>query len=291
MCMLAILYRVTRNTPILVAADREESLARPSQYPKIQPGTPRVVCGIDRQPGGTWLGVNQYGLMVAVMNRRKAFPPLEPRSRGLLCRELLDLRNAREATERAVKELTGRYAGANYLCVDAKFGAVVYGGNRVDTVELTPGLHILGASNLDDPRDEAAGRRPPHADAVHVGLGRHVPGRGQPRLRPQGGRRRPSRGGAQQRRFRHRVVHAVVVVAEDPAIDLPIRPGTSEVPYDDLWRCCGKCSRPGDPAARPTPPRRTRRRSGVKKAKSKTASKPPASFDAHPHRMTHTRLV
>ncbi len=64
MCTLAILYRVARNTPILLAANREEYFSRPTQYPKIQPGVPRVVCGIDRQAGGTWLGVNQFGLLV-----------------------------------------------------------------------------------------------------------------------------------------------------------------------------------------------------------------------------------
>ena len=153
--MLAILYRVARNTPILVAANREEFFARPTQYPKIQPGSPRVVCGLDRQAGGTWLGVNQFGLMVAVTNRPKAMVPLETRSRGLLCRELLDVRTARDAVERAEKELsTGRYAGANYLCADGKFAAVVYGGNRVEVVELSPGLHTLSNGNLDDLHDE-----------------------------------------------------------------------------------------------------------------------------------------
>ena len=139
----------------MVAANREEYFARPTQYPKIQPGTPRVVCGTDRQAGGTWLGVNQYGLLVAVTNRPKAGLPLETRSRGLLCRDLLDVRTARDATERAEKELkTGRYAGANYLCADGKFAAVVYGGNRVEIVELGPGLHTLSNGNLNDMRDE-----------------------------------------------------------------------------------------------------------------------------------------
>ena len=96
MCTMAILYRVARGTPILVAANREERFDRPTQYPKIQSGSPRVVCGIDRRAGGTWLGVNQFGLFCAVTNRRKANVPAEPRSRGLLCRELLDLRTARK---------------------------------------------------------------------------------------------------------------------------------------------------------------------------------------------------
>ncbi len=68
--MLAILYRIAKNTPILLAANREEDITRPTQFPKIQSGTPRVVCGIDKQAGGTWLGVNQAGLLVTVTNRR-----------------------------------------------------------------------------------------------------------------------------------------------------------------------------------------------------------------------------
>jgi hypothetical protein len=155
MCILAILYKVARNTPILLAANREEQLSRPTQHPKIQSGMPRVICGIDRQAGGTWLGINQYGLVATVANRRKGILPAEPRSRGLLCRELLDLRTAREAADHAAQELaTGRYAGANYLCADSKFAAVVHGGNRVEVVELEPGLHVLSNGDVDDRRDE-----------------------------------------------------------------------------------------------------------------------------------------
>jgi hypothetical protein len=153
--MLAILYRVAKNTPILLAANREESVTRPTQFPKIQSGTPRVVCGTHKLASGTWLGVNQFGLLVTVTNRARTRPPLEPRSRGLLCRELLDCRTAREAAELACKELsTGRYAGANYLCADGKYAAVVYGGHRVEVVELQPGLHTLSSGNLNDARDE-----------------------------------------------------------------------------------------------------------------------------------------
>jgi hypothetical protein len=155
MCTLAILYRIVRGSPILVASNREERRDRPTQYPKIQSGTPRIVCGIDRKAGGTWLGVNQHGLFCTVLNRPKKRPPAEPRSRGLLCREMLDLRNAKEASEFAARELaTGKYAGANYVCADAKYAAVVYGGDEVKVVEITPGLHIITNGNMDDYRDE-----------------------------------------------------------------------------------------------------------------------------------------
>jgi uncharacterized protein with NRDE domain len=155
MCILAIQYRAARDAPVLIAHNREESFDRPSQGPRIQSGRPRVVCGIDRKCGGTWLGVNQFGLLVVAGNRSKVITPVEPRSRGLLCRELLNDSNAREAAEHAARELaTGHYAGVNYVCVDAKRGLVVYGGNTIETVELSRGLHLLTNGDLDDPADE-----------------------------------------------------------------------------------------------------------------------------------------
>jgi hypothetical protein len=38
--------------------------------------------------------------------------------------------------------------------VDAQTGAVVYGGDRVELVELTPGLHLLTNGHLNDYSDE-----------------------------------------------------------------------------------------------------------------------------------------
>jgi uncharacterized protein with NRDE domain len=155
MCILAIQYKSARDAPILVAENREELFERPSQAPRIQSGRPRVICGIDRKAGGTWLGVNQHGLFATVANRSKMDVPIEPRSRGLLCRELLNFDSATKAAEHAAKELaTNRYAGANYIVADSRRAAVVYGGDVVETVELTPGLHLISGGNLDDPRDE-----------------------------------------------------------------------------------------------------------------------------------------
>jgi Transport and Golgi organisation 2 len=154
MCILAIQYQSINNSPILMAANREEEYDRLSQPPKIQSGKPRVICGIDRKAGGTWFGVNQHGLVVTVANRSKVATPIDPRSRGLLCRELLESRTAREAVDYATKELArGAYCGANYLCVDGEYGAVVYGGDMIERVELTPGLHILSNGDLDDDSD------------------------------------------------------------------------------------------------------------------------------------------
>jgi uncharacterized protein with NRDE domain len=155
MCLLAIQYRLVPESPILVAANREEYFDRQSQPPSIQSGKPRVLCGIDQQAGGTWLGVNQHGLFVAACNRVRLMPPVAPRSRGTLCRELLRADSAREAVDMALEELaTGRYNGVNYVIADAESGWVVHGCDDAEVIQLADGLSIVSNGDVNDPRDE-----------------------------------------------------------------------------------------------------------------------------------------
>ncbi|MDR0391150.1 MAG: NRDE family protein [Planctomycetaceae bacterium] len=154
MGIIAIQYHTSKDSPLLVALNREERFSRPSTPPRIQSGRPRVVCGIDKKAGGTWAGVNQYGLFVAVVNCPKKSIPIEPVSRGILCKEVLNSQNAEEALEKALQEVsTDGYDGCNILCVDRFSGGAVYGGNEFMVERLTPGLHILSENKLNDYQD------------------------------------------------------------------------------------------------------------------------------------------
>ena len=64
------------------------------------PDRPQVRGGLDSLAGGTWLGVNDDGLVAAVLNRRGTLGP-EPgkRSRGELVLEALDHAEAYDAAE------------------------------------------------------------------------------------------------------------------------------------------------------------------------------------------------
>lgn len=146
------------GVPVAVAANREEFYARPWSPPSIQEGRPRVLCGIDETAGGTWLGVNEYGLFVAVTNRPLIDAPKSPRSRGLLCRELLECESAAAAEELAEAGLaSGQYAGANFLCADAASGWIVeYGDDGAETpraTKLDAGLHLLANGAANDSGD------------------------------------------------------------------------------------------------------------------------------------------
>src|SRR5262249_46117401 len=120
MCLLALFFRVADDSELVVAANREEFYARGGEPPSVLDGAIPAVAGVDPRAGGTWFGVNARGVVVAVTNRAKSEMPAEPRSRGLLARELLGCTSAAEATDRAARELgQPRYAGCNFLVADA----------------------------------------------------------------------------------------------------------------------------------------------------------------------------
>lgn len=151
MCLLALLHRSVEGVPILLAANREESYGRPATGPMLFDADPRIVCGIDRRAGGTWLGLNQYGVVVAVTNRARRKPVADRRSRGLLCFDLLRCSAASEAASAAVRQLeTGRYDGCNVLCVDGAIAHVVHAGDALERVVLAAGLHVMAAGDVDD---------------------------------------------------------------------------------------------------------------------------------------------
>jgi uncharacterized protein with NRDE domain len=155
MCLLAIQYKSVPEAPILVAANREEAYDRPSLVPSIQPGKPRVLSGVDSKAGGTWLGVNQNGLFVGAANRLKLIAPASPRSRGLLCRDLLRANSARHAVDMAMEELSAnKYEGVNFVIADYESGWCVHGGDDPSVVELEEGLNIVSNMDLNDVRDE-----------------------------------------------------------------------------------------------------------------------------------------
>ena len=155
MCLLAIQFKLVADSPILVACNRDEAYDREALGPQIQSGKPRVLCAIDKRSGGTWLGVNQNGLFVGACNRITYSSPLAPRSRGLLCRDLLRRNTARQAVDLAMNELgTNKYEGVNLIVADGDNGWIVHGGDNHQVVALREGLSIITNGDVNDPRDE-----------------------------------------------------------------------------------------------------------------------------------------
>ena len=155
MCLVAVLFRAVPGAPVLIAANREEEYARGGGPPVRWTEPNAVVAGTDPQAGGTWLGVNVRGVLIAVTNRPKQTPPPNARSRGLLVRDLLAAPTAVAAVEQATRELaTGRYAGCNVVCVDQERAAVIRAGEWLRVWLLPPGVHVLTNREMNDSSDE-----------------------------------------------------------------------------------------------------------------------------------------
>jgi uncharacterized protein with NRDE domain len=157
MCLLAILHRVCHDAPLVIGANREEFYARGGDPPRRLDDLD-AVAGVDPTHGGTWLGVNARGVLIAVTNRPKSIVPATPRSRGLLARELLRYNSAVEAASAAARDLDGGpYAGCNFFCADQEAATVIQAGDWLRVRPLPPGIHVLSNRDLNDPTDYRVG--------------------------------------------------------------------------------------------------------------------------------------
>ncbi len=154
MCTLVILHRPGHSWPLLLAANRDEMRDRPSAPPgRHWPDRPEVVAGLDRLGDGSWLGLNDQGLVAAVMNRTGTLGP-EPgkRSRGELVLEALDHAEADQAAQALADLNPGAYRPFNLVVADprAVFWVINRGDGQIQVLQVSPGLHMLTAGDLDD---------------------------------------------------------------------------------------------------------------------------------------------
>jgi len=140
---------------------------------------------VDREAGGTWIGVNGAGLVVAVTNRPQREAGATRRSRGLLAAEALraaSLDRLRDALETHLRGQRSPYNNFHLLAAD-RAGAIVvrYHDGWTELTDLEDGDHFLtNEDELDEPSVEALaapGAEGPAAEAARVAalLGLHDP--------------------------------------------------------------------------------------------------------------------
>lgn len=154
MCSVIILFRPAHDWPLIIAANRDEMVDRPWDPPgRHWPDRPYAVAGRDRLAGGSWMGVNDHGVVAAILNREGTLgPQAGKRSRGELVLEALDHNDAQVAVE-ALADLDGRaYRGFNMVVADncTAYWVRADGGPRIKIQPIPAGVHMLTAKDLDD---------------------------------------------------------------------------------------------------------------------------------------------
>jgi uncharacterized protein with NRDE domain len=177
MCSVIFLRRSDHDWPLILGANRDEMLSRPWKPPaRHWPDRPEIVAGLDELAGGSWLGLNDHGVVAGALNRPGSLGPAPGlRSRGELVLEALDHADAADAAA-ALGDLDGRaYRPFNLFVADNRDAFWLRNegkGGRVGVFPVPEGISMLTARDLSDtasprvrlylPRFEAA--PPPDPD-------------------------------------------------------------------------------------------------------------------------------
>ena len=159
MCTLIALLGTVPGYPLVVAMNRDEHYDRPAVPPGLRSGTPKIVMPRDERAEGTWIGVNEFGLLAAVSNRFAGLPDPRARSRGLLCLESLAHRDATSAAGFAVREGDNHaYNPFNLLLADPRrVTCTSREGGATFVRDGTEGVNVLTNAGLN--ADDARARR------------------------------------------------------------------------------------------------------------------------------------
>ncbi len=157
MCSVIILRRPGHPWPLLIAANRDEMRDRPWLVPAMHwPDRPDVIGGLDELAGGTWMALNEHGLMAALLNRMNTLGAQEgKRSRGELVLEALDHADASEAVQALIDLNTSAYRSFNMVVADNRdaFWVRSFGEGDVEVIPLPEGVSMITAFDLNDLSD------------------------------------------------------------------------------------------------------------------------------------------
>ena len=103
--------------------------------------------------GRTWLGINDHGVVAAILNRSGTLGPADgKRSRGELALDALDFADAREAAEAIGHLDAGAYRSFNLVIADNEDAFWIKGLGRGAPIKapLPTGVSVLTAHDLND---------------------------------------------------------------------------------------------------------------------------------------------
>jgi uncharacterized protein with NRDE domain len=150
-CLIVFAWRAHPDFPLVLGANRDEFLDRPTRHAAFWAERPDLLAGRDLEKGGTWLGITRSGRIAAVTNYRQGTAAKsDRRSRGwLVAAYLAGDRTPGEYLAGLTAERDA-YDGFSLLAGDGHelFGYSNRGG---DPQPLSSGIHGLSNALLDTP--------------------------------------------------------------------------------------------------------------------------------------------
>ncbi len=155
MCTVVILRRPGHDWPLILAANRDEMTDRAWRAPgRHWPDRAEIVAGQDTLAGGTWLGLNDWGVVAGVLNRPGSLGP-DPalRSRGELPLDALDHAEAAVAADAMAAIAPASYRSFNLVIADSAQAFWIRsegGGGTLGAGAIPEGVSMITAHDLND---------------------------------------------------------------------------------------------------------------------------------------------
>lgn len=150
MCLILFAWKMHKNFPLILAANRDEFYERPTAPAAFWEDDPGLLAGRDLREGGTWLGITRKGRLAALTNYRDPSTLKDGApSRGKLVSNFLRGRRAPAAYLHWLSTRAARYNGFGLLV--GNLDELCYFSNRGTQVPLLPGIHGISNHLLDTP--------------------------------------------------------------------------------------------------------------------------------------------
>jgi len=151
MCLLFFSYRKTPGYRLVIAANRDEFLKRPTARLGFIDQENQILAGLDLLGGGTWLGVNRDGKLAALTNYRKKDKITgDAPSRGNILTSYLSSKSGGVEFLKNLSEKALQYNGFSLILGDGD--DLFYFNNQQNRITLlSPGFYGLSNHFLDTP--------------------------------------------------------------------------------------------------------------------------------------------
>ena len=162
MCLIAFALNTSSRWPLVIAANRDEFLDRPT-VPLARWKTPAgqcIIAGRDLRAGGAWFGITPGGRIAFLTNVREADAVSAPRSRGELVTRWLESSGDADAFVMSLDADSDAFRGFNLVVGDFGRGQWHWVTNRaikenqkslLHHEALKPGVYGLSNAALDSP--------------------------------------------------------------------------------------------------------------------------------------------
>lgn len=159
MCLLISLHKVVPGFPLVLAANRDEFLARPAvPMAVLQPDGPRILGGRDLLAGGTWLAANEHGVVAGLTNLPSPERDPSKRSRGELPIALAGHASAAAAAGAFLAKFDPGDFNPAWILVGDRHSLHYIdftGGGEFHMETLPEGIHVLENKPLGEPSEKA----------------------------------------------------------------------------------------------------------------------------------------